>query len=200
MSLTENPKRVSDDDDGIIIEKQSGETLILHVDDWIEFQTWKGDFQVGKIEGFQANAFVFVKTWNTYTNMFNNTEAQIALHTNIPKYNADGFWTTISLLPPTTSEQTITAFLKTRQDEKDRSIHKTKLTAVHQEYDTLPENVVPGYPGGKDYQSAKKEFEQLSRTRKGGKKSKRKHTQKTNKNKKVKKVRTNGKPILRPFV
>ena len=48
--------------------------------------------------------------------------------------------------------------------------------------------------------SIKKEFEQLSRTRKGGKKSKRKHTQKTNKNKKVKKVRTNGKPILRPFV
>lgn len=159
MSLTENPKSVSDDGDGIVIETQRGTKLTLHFGDWIEFQTWKGDVQVGKIDGFQANAFVFVKTWNTYTNMFNNSEAQIALHTNIPKYNADGFWTTISLLPATTSEQTINTFLQTRQAEKDRSIHKTKLTSVHQEYDTLPANIVPGYPGGIEFLNAKKRFE-----------------------------------------
>jgi hypothetical protein len=175
MSLAQNPKRVSNSSDGIVIETQSGTTLSLRFGDWIEFQTWKGDVQVGKVEGFQTNAFVFVKVWNTYTNMFNNTEAQIALNTNIPKYNADGFWTTISLLPATITEDTIRAFLQTRQDEKDRSIHKTKLTAVNQEYDTLPPNIVPGYPGGIEFQNAKKRFE----SKKAGKRKLRRKTKRT---------------------
>lgn len=173
MSSGQNPKSVSNDSDGIVIETHTGEKRTLHFGDWIEFQTWKGDLQVGKIDGFQVNAstflqpnaFVFVKVWNTYTNMFNNTEAQIALNTNVPKYNADGLWTTMSVLPATTNEATINAFLQARQQERDRNIHKTKLTSLHQEYDTLPANIVPGYPGGIEFQKAKQRFE----SKKGGK-------------------------------
>jgi hypothetical protein len=181
MYLLENPKSISNIENGIILEKQSGEKLNLMIDDWVEFQTWKGDFQIGQVLGFhvnttnflQPNAIVFVKIWNTYTNTFNSREGEIALNTNVPKYNSDGIWTTLNKVSSDMNPTKRKEFIQNRQEERDRLIHKTKLKSIHDEYDTLPPNLVTGYPGGIEFEKAKKRFETHKRAGKRKRKTKR---------------------------
>ena len=167
MFSLENPKSISNTDEGIILERQTGEKLNLIVNDWIEFQTWKGEFQIGQIVGFNVNtrnfllpnSIIFLKIWNTYTNAFNTREGEIALNTNVAKRDADGIWTTINKLPYDINSAKLKEFIEKRQEERDRLIHNAKLQSLHEEYNTLPPNVASGYPGGIEFEKAKKRFE-----------------------------------------